>query len=97
VERVQYLSGKNILSYFSCNPWNIDTDQGIKLFEVGLNYMKFSTDSVDDFSIQQIRGKQANFSDSYRKIIELLNIKADNGYETEIVICMLNLNKLNPI
>lgn len=95
VERVRYLTQKNIPSYFSCNPWNIRIDQGTKLFEAGLDYIKFSTDSADDFSIRQIRGKQANFSDSYRKILKLLDIKTNNGYKTEIVITMLDLNKPN--
>lgn len=93
VERVQYLTDKDIPSYFSCNPWNITIDLGMRLFEAGLDYIKFSTDSSDDFSIKQIRGKQANFSESYSKILKLLDIKAENGYKTEIVITMLDLNK----
>ena len=95
VERVQYLTDKDISPYFSCNPWNIDIDLGIRLFEAGLDYIKFSTDSSDDFSIKQIRGKQANFSESYKKILKLLDLKEENGYKTEIVITMLNLNKPN--
>jgi radical SAM protein with 4Fe4S-binding SPASM domain len=96
-ERVQYLTDKNIPSYFSCNPWNININLGERLFEAGLNYIKFSTDSSDDFSVKQIRGKQANFSESYKKVIQLLDIKKEKGYKTKIVITMLNLNKPNQI
>jgi radical SAM protein with 4Fe4S-binding SPASM domain len=95
VERVQYLTDRDIPSYFSCNPWNITINLGERLFEAGLNYIKFSTDSSDDFSVKQIRGKQANFSESYRKILQLLDIKKEKGYKTKIVITMLNLNKPN--
>ena len=97
VQRVRYLTEKNIPSYFSCNPWNLSIEKGVELFEAGLDYIKFSTDSSDDFSIQQIRGKQANFSESYKKILTLLDIKEENGYRTEIVITMLDLNKQNQI
>jgi radical SAM protein with 4Fe4S-binding SPASM domain len=93
VERVRYVTGKGIPSYFSCNPWNITVDLGQRLFEAGLDYIKFSTDSADDFSIQQIRGKQANFSESYAKICRLLEIKEEQGYCTTVVITMLDLNK----
>jgi radical SAM protein with 4Fe4S-binding SPASM domain len=95
VDRVQYCTDKKIPSYFSCNPWNITIPLGEKLFTAGLNYIKFSTDSSDDFSVKQIRGKQANFSDSYKKILQLLEFKEKNDFKTEIVITMLNLNKPN--
>jgi radical SAM protein with 4Fe4S-binding SPASM domain len=93
VDRVRYVADAGIPSYFSCNPWNITVELGRQLFEAGLDYIKFSTDSSDDFSIKQIRGSRANFSDSYRKIIRLLEIKKEFGYDTTIIITMLDLNK----
>ena len=95
VDRVHYCTTKKIPSYFSCNPWNIAIPLGERLFSAGLNYIKFSTDSSDDFSVKQIRGKQANFSESYKKILQLLEFKEKNNYKTQIVITMLNLNKPN--
>jgi len=91
VERVQYLSDRNIPTYFSCNPCNLTEDIGSRLLEAGLGYIKFSTDSPDDFSVKQIRGEHANFTESYKKILHLLDIKEANGYKTEVVITMLNL------
>jgi radical SAM protein with 4Fe4S-binding SPASM domain len=95
VDRVKYCTEKKIPSYFSCNPWNITIPLGERLFSAGLNYIKFSTDSSDDFSVKQIRGKQANFSESYKKILQLLEFKEKNDYKTQVVITMLNLNKPN--
>ena len=98
VERVERCTELDIPSYFSCNPWNLkNTEQGIKLMDAGLDYIKFSTDSADDFSIKQIRGKQANFSDSFNKIKQLIKLKEENSYETTIVITMLDLNRKNNI
>ena len=94
VDRVKRCTELDIPSYFSCNPWNLKSvQQGIELFEAGLGYIKFSTDSADDFSVQQIRGKQANFSESYDKINQLLKLKKENDYKTTIVITMLDLNR----
>ena len=95
VERVRYVADRGIPSYFSCNPWNITVDLGRRLFEAGLDYIKFSTDSPDDFSIKQIRGSRANFSESFRKITRLLEIRKEEGYHTTVVITMLDLNKPN--
>ncbi len=95
VERVEDLTRRGIPSYFSCNPWNMNRDLGKALFDAGLDYIKFSTDSPDDISIRQIRGQRASFSESYRRIVELLNLKERNGYKTSVVITMLHLNRQN--
>ena len=94
VKRVKRCTELEIPSYFSCNPWNLrDINQGRELMDAGLDYIKFSTDSADDFSVQQIRGKQANFSDSFEKIKQLIKLKEENDYKTTIVITMLDLNR----
>jgi radical SAM protein with 4Fe4S-binding SPASM domain len=95
VERVKDLTRRGIPSYFSCNPWNMNRDLGKALFDAGLDYIKFSTDSSDDISIKQIRGQRANFSESYKRIVELLNLKEQHGYKTTVVIAMLHLNRQN--
>lgn len=92
-ERVRLLTKKNIPSYFSCNPANIDIEKSVKMFENGLGYIKYSIESVDDIRHKEIRGKASNFTESYEKILKLFEIKKKNGYKTVIIITMLNLNK----
>lgn len=92
-ERIKLLTKKNIPSYFSCNPANIDIEKSARMLENGLGYIKYSIESVDDARHKEIRGTASNFSDSYKKIIKLFEIKRKNGYQTKIIITMLNLNK----
>ncbi len=94
-ERIRLLREKNIPSYFSCNPANIDIDRTIEMFENGLGYVKYSIESVDDASHKQIRGKASNFTDSYMKILRLLYLKEKYRYGTTIVITMLDLGRPN--
>src|SRR5574341_853913 len=55
-ERIRLLKNKNIPSYFSCNPANINTERTVKMFENGLDYIKFSLESVDDAKHKKVRG-----------------------------------------
>lgn len=90
---VKNLSEKGIQSYFSCNPANINIDRTIEMFENGLDYIKYSIESVDDVIHKEIRGKASNFTESYNKILQLLDLKKKNGYKTTIIITMLDLNR----
>ncbi len=90
---VKLMAERNIPSYFSCNPANINLEKTFQTFENGLNYIKYSIESVDDIRHKQIRGKASNFSESYKKILKLLEVKAQKNYKTVIVITMLNLHK----
>jgi len=92
-EYVKMLSKKGIQSYFSCNPANINIERMTQLFENGLNYIKYSIESVDDTRHKQIRGDASNFSESYKKIVTLLDIKKKAGYKATIIITMLDLNR----
>ena len=92
---VKWMTEKGIPSYFSCNPANINMKRTIETFENGLDYIKYSIESVDDTKHKQIRGYLSNFTDSYEDILELLNVKAQKNLSTTIVITMLNLNKPN--
>lgn len=94
-KRIISLREKNIPSYFSCNPSNINIEKSIQMFREGLGYIKYSIESTDDVSHKEIRGEQSNFSDSYKKIIQLLNEKEKNNLDTNIVITMLNLKNEN--
>jgi MoaA/NifB/PqqE/SkfB family radical SAM enzyme len=91
-EYINLLSEKGFFSYFSCNPANIDIENTIKMFENGLNYIKYSIESVDDEKHKEIRGEASNFTGSYNKILELLNVKARKNYKTVLIITMLDLN-----
>ncbi len=91
-EYVKLLTEKGFYSYFSCNPANIDINTTVKMFENGLSYIKYSIESVDDKKHKEIRGEASNFTDSYNRILKLLNIKAMKNYKTNIIITMLDLN-----
>jgi len=92
-EHIKLLTSRGFLSYFSCNPSNINIDMTVEMFRNGLDYIKYSIESVDDQLHRQIRGKASDFTKSYEKIIELLDIKKKNDLKTTIVITMLDLNR----
>ena len=91
-EYIKLLSERNLKSYFSCNPANIDIEKTVQMFDNGLDYIKYSIESVDDERHKKIRGDASNFNESYNKILKLLEIKKKNNYKTTIVITMLDLN-----
>ena len=90
---VELMTKQGLISYFSCNPANINMERTIETFENGLNYVKYSIESVDDLRHKEVRGLQSNFTESYKKILQLLEIKAQRNLKTIIVITMINLNK----
>ena len=92
-ERVRRLTEKNIPSYFSCNPANINIEKTTEMFESGLDYIKYSIEAADDARHKEVRGSPSNFTDGYRKILRLLEVKEQRNYQTTIVITMLNLKK----
>lgn len=92
-EEVGMMTRRSLPSYFSCNPANINIERTLRTFENGLGYIKYSIESVDDTRHKQVRGQASNFSDSYKNIIKLLDLKAQKNLKTTIVITMLNLNK----
>ena len=90
---VKLLTDKGFQSYFSCNPANIDVGKTIEMFEKGLSYIKYSIESVNDETHKEIRGNASNFTDAYRKILRILEIKKERNLQTVIVITMLDLNR----
>jgi MoaA/NifB/PqqE/SkfB family radical SAM enzyme len=86
------MTKRGLKSYFSCNPANINLEGTIETFENGLDYVKYSWRSVDDLRHKEVRGQQSNFSESYKKILKLLDVKAQRNLKTTIVITMINLN-----
>lgn len=96
-EYVKILSKKGFYSYFSCNPANINIEKTTEMFENGLDYIKYSIESIDDVQHKEIRGRASNFTESYNKILQLLELKKKNAYKTIIIITMLDLNKTGQI
>jgi MoaA/NifB/PqqE/SkfB family radical SAM enzyme len=90
---IKILNAKNIPTYFSCNPANININKTMQMFENGLGYIKYSIESVDDAAHKQIRGSASNFTHSYRKITQLLKMKARESLNTTVIITMLDLNR----
>jgi radical SAM protein with 4Fe4S-binding SPASM domain len=94
-EYIRLLHERGFYSYFSCNPANINLDLTYKMMDAGLNYVKYSIESVDDEQHKKIRGEASNFTESYKKIQQVLDYKHKNKLNTVIVITMLNLNRQN--
>jgi len=92
-EYVKILKQKGFQSYFSCNPANINLEKTVEMFKNGLNYIKYSIETVDDDKHKQIRGPASNFTKSYEKILKLLDLKSKNKYKTTIVITMIDLHQ----
>jgi radical SAM protein with 4Fe4S-binding SPASM domain len=90
---VASMTRQGLHSYFSCNPANINMERTIRTFENGLDYIKYSIESVDDLRHKEVRGQKSNFTESYKNILELLDLKAQKNFKTTIVITMINLNK----
>jgi len=94
-DRVRFLNEKGFMTYFSCNPANIDIRKNLEIFESGLDYIKYSLETVDDALHKKIRGKASNFSESFKKISKLLDEKEKHAYKTTIVVTMLDLHRFN--
>ena len=91
-KRISTLTNRKISTYFSCNPCNIKMDIFAGLFDAGAGYIKFAIDSLDDEEARRIRGKKADFTESYKKVLEVIALKEKLGAETIIVLTMLNMS-----
>ena len=94
VEYVKILHDNGFYSYFSCNPANIDLERTYDMLNSGLDYIKYSLESVNDEEHKKIRGDASNFCQSFEKIKQVLEYKHKNNLSTTIVITMLDLNRL---
>lgn len=92
-EYIKLLHDRKFYSYFSCNPANINLDLTYKMLDNGLDYIKYSIESVDDNLHKEIRGEASNFTESYNNILKVLEYKKQNNFSTTIVITMLDLNR----
>tara|TARA_B100000965_G_scaffold405987_2_gene442302 strand:- start:1544 stop:2629 length:1086 start_codon:yes stop_codon:yes gene_type:complete len=91
VERIKMCTSKNIPTYFSCTPATMTVEKAKKVMDAGLDVLKFSLDAMEEKKIQEIRGKRANFEDSVKKILELIEYKKNNNLKTLLVPCMIDM------
>lgn len=91
-ERISAMSKKSIPSYFSCNPCNIKLDFIKQLFSARTGYIKFAIDSLDDDEAKKIRGERADFTSSYQKVLEVLELKQQMKADTVILVTMLDFS-----
>lgn len=92
-EYISILHERGFFSYFSCNPSNINLERTFEMLDNGLDYIKYSIESVNDEEHKKIRGEASNFSESYAKILKVLEYKKEHNLNTTIVITMLDLNR----
>jgi radical SAM protein with 4Fe4S-binding SPASM domain len=92
---INLLSANGFHSYFSCNPANIIVDKTEEMFNNGLDYIKYSIESTDDETHKEIRGGASDFTNSYKNILKILDMKEKNSYKTTVIITMINLNLKN--
>lgn len=92
VARVRACTERGIPTYFSCVPANITVERAEELMQAGLTVLKFSMDGLDDELQKQVRGPRNNFEKSYRTILDVLKLKAERNYPTQIVPTMIALS-----
>jgi radical SAM protein with 4Fe4S-binding SPASM domain len=92
VRRVQACTDRDIPTYFSCVPANINLRRATDVMDAGLSVLKFSIDSLDDQGAKKIRGKLNNFQESFDTILEILERKRERGFKTLIVPCMIDFS-----
>ncbi len=88
---IRLLTENNFESYFSCNPANINIKRTIEMMSHGLTYLKYSFESTDDQKFKDIRGNAANFTEAFRKTLEILRLKDELGLKTKIIITMIDI------
>jgi len=88
---IKILSDYGHESYFSCNPANINIPRTVEMMKSGLTYLKYSFESTDDAKFKDIRGNAANFTEAYEKTLEVLRLKEECGYDTKIIITMIDV------
>jgi len=85
------LNDRGFESYFSCNPANINIEKTVEMMDAGLTFLKYSFESTDDLKFKDIRGNAANFTEAFEKTMEILKIKKERGFSTQIIITMIDV------
>lgn len=90
IDRIKLCKSRDIPTYFSCVPANINVEKFVEMMKAGASVIKFAMDALDDENSKKIRGKQNNFNEAYEKILQLLQAKAeDPSIQTTIVLTMI--------
>lgn len=93
IERIKVCSEQDIPTYFSCVPANLTLERARDVMDAGLTVFKFSIDALDDEWQKRVRGNQNNFDDSYRTLLEIIDLKKQKGYKTLLVPTMIALSQ----
>jgi len=91
ISRVEACTKRGIPTYFSCVPANVSVKRADRVMTAGLNVLKFSIDALDDEEQKRVRGRLNNFEDSYKTVLEIVEMKAKKGHSTIIVPTMIAL------
>ncbi len=75
---VSILKKRNIRSYFSRNPANINWDRVLELLDAGLDWIKFSAPF---------------YSEDFRKVFRVLDWKEKRGYRTGVVVTLVDVGE----
>jgi len=95
VDRVKQCTERNIPTYFSCVPANINLPKIKTLMENGLSVIKFSIDAMDDENAKVIRGAKNNFHEAFKKFVEVVDMRDTFGFDTKIVVTLIALGTAN--
>lgn len=91
VDRVKACTQRDIPTYFSCVPANINLERVEALMQNGLSVLKFSVDALDDVQAQRIRGKRNNFEDAFENLLQVIELRNAGKYDTKIVVTLIAL------
>ena len=92
INRIEICTKNNIPTYFSCTPATMTVEKAVRAMQAGLGVLKFSIDALDDEGMKEVRGRKANYTESVKKILDLIEIKKKRGFKTIFVPCMIAFN-----
>ncbi|MGE5505898.1 MAG: radical SAM/SPASM domain-containing protein [Actinomycetota bacterium] len=92
LERVRVCREHGVPTYFSCVPANATVARVEELMQAGLDVLKFSVDALDDEQQKKVRGARNNFDAAFQTILDILELKKAKGYQTLIVVTMIELS-----
>ena len=91
IDRVKACTKRDIPTYFSCVPANINLERIDELMANGLGVIKFSVDALDDETQKKIRGNRNDYTRSFDNIQQVIDLKKRRGHDTLIVVTMIAL------
>jgi radical SAM protein with 4Fe4S-binding SPASM domain len=93
VERIQYCTYNDKMTYFSTNPVNISLKVMDRLGKAGLSFLKLHLDGVDNESQLKYRGRvDKTYEESQQKVLDTLKLFKEKGYKTKIFLTKLKFN-----